>query len=184
MHSVSYCPYCKPEKLFKTGWKAFVNEHVDAPHIRLYKLQKGTRIANALQNSCCVVAVVVNCEDSYQLDPEQLHDITIPLIVVRASEGKELYDILRKYNVGDIQARIEIESEVDISTVQQPEFRMEKQPSDYQSRTEVQTEQPCSTPGAYNRFHPFLMYIVLQSPVISAIHWRLEYAALFAKLKP
>lgn len=183
MRSVSYYPYCKPEKLFKTGWKAFVSEDVDGQHIRLYKLKKGTRIANDLQNSSCVVAVVVNCEDSYELDPEQLHDITIPLIVVRASEGKELYDILMNYNVGDILARIEIESGVDISTVQQPQFWTEKQPSDYQSQMEVPTEQPCSISGAYNRFHPSLMYIVLQSPVISAIHLSLEYATLFAKLK-
>lgn len=184
MRSVSYYPYCKQEKLSKTGWKAFVNEDVDAPHIRLYELKKGARIANALQNSSCVVAVVANCDDSYELDPEQLHDITIPLIVVPASEGKELDNILRNYNVGDILARIEIESEVDISTVQQPQFRMEKRPSDYQSQMEVQTEQPCSIPGAYNRFHPSLMYIVLQSPVISTIHLSLEYATLFAKLKP
>jgi len=147
LRSVSYYPYCKPEKLFKTGWKAFVSEDVDGQHIRLYKLKKGTRIANDLQNSSCVVAVVVNCEDSYELDPEQLHDITIPLIVVPASEGKEIYNILMNYNVGDILARIEIESGVDISTVQQPQFRTEKQPSDYQSQMEVQTEQPCSIPA-------------------------------------
>jgi len=140
LHSVSYYPYCKPEVLFKTGWMTFVNEEVDGPHIMLCEMEKGVQVADALakfQHKSCAVAVIINCEDSYQLNPEQLHEITVPFIVVPASKGKKLNEILNNNEVGDILAKIEIESEVDSSVnVQLLQSRVERHPTELDSQAE------------------------------------------------
>lgn len=151
LYSVSYYPYCKPEVLSKTGWMIFVNEDVDGPHIMLCEMEKGTQVADALaefQHSSCAVAVVINCEDSYQLNPGQLHGITFPFIVVSASEGKKLNDILNNNEVGDILAKIEIESEVDSSVnVQQLQSTVERHPTELDSQTESRNGQSKDVSG-------------------------------------
>lgn len=114
-------------------------------------MEKGMQVADALaefQNSTCAVAVVINCEDSYQLNPEQLHEITFPFIVVSASEGKKLNDILNSNEVGDILAKIEIESKVDISVnVQQLQSRVERRPTELDSQTESRNGQSKDVSG-------------------------------------
>ena len=151
LYSVSYYPYCKPEVLSKTGWMIFVNEDVDGPHIMLCEMEKGTQVADALagfQHSSCAVAVVINCEDSYQLNPEQLHKITFPFIVVSASEGKKLNDILNNSEVGDILAKIEIESKVDSSVnVQQLQSTVKRHPIELDSQTESRNGQSKDVSG-------------------------------------
>ena len=152
--SVSYYPYCKPEVLSKPEWMTFVDEDLEGPHIMLCKMQKGTRVADALpvfQHSRCVVAVVINCEDSYHLTPEQLHEITvgdIPFIVVPASEGKKLNDILENSEVGDVLVKIEIESGVDSAVnVQQLQPMMERHPTEHDSQTESPSRQSSYVSG-------------------------------------
>ena len=107
------------EKSLPVSWQYLATEDIESENIRCHQLQPEDPVAELLskfRKSYAKAVVLINTEDNYQLAQEFLVGVpqpTFPVVVVKQTDGDEIFRCLERYSGEDIHARVDAENLVD-----------------------------------------------------------------------